>query len=939
MRTLSVACLILACLSFTNAEETVVPLLTIPRLSSSPSMDGKLSYDQWNKAAKVPFLVVVPGTEMPSQATEVYVYYTDHALYFGFDCREARMDRVQSKWKKHDESVWGDDCVEVLIQPDRSRDRYFHFAASIIGTQYDATNDSTRTARADWNAPWKAVTSKSGDRWQCEFEIPFSSLETTAPRSGDTWYANICREQKPMSENSAWSPVTDSFHDMARFGLLVFGDDSIILLHQNSFSCSANGAFERSGRLTNPTQRPVEVTIDTRVLGGRKPRLFSRSIPLESRGFQSFHLVDEVTDEGHLTASLAASVNGRVFYRVLRPFEVPPVRSRIRDLTVRLVRLEDVVGKLQGDAAPVLASLVRSVRVRRDSLDKMALYIPEMTDQQVYALLSQAEELERALRVAEVRVETGGTGAFLVWAASPWVQLRPGDLPAPNASKTLRTFAYRGEKIYAAVNVTNFTESALDLMVSCGPFVSDDGNEVAADRVEVRTCAFVKEDSKTNSLIGDALPLADQAHRLMVPPSQTGQAFIIIGTKDLPAGRYSGKVSIAPTTGGESQSVDVLFTVYPVELPRDPQPKLSTWGGILNVPWAKPDPHAYLLDAVEHGVNVFLVNPHNVRPELDKEGNIAKPPDYASHDKLVKAYKPHGMILGAYSIGIAYDEWAQQAGIEYMSAAYRKGFISWVRDWIAHLKSLGLGYQDFAFELVDEPAAERKFRLHTDFGRLMREADPKARVVVTANLRDTGRLKQISDVVDIWVPHVRVLEDDAARQVMVDSGKEMWTYICSGDSKRLDPTNYYRFLAWEAFRYDLAGWGYFAHMWWGEKPWESNNTMNKHLATYSTVYPGATGPVTSRRYEAYWKGHEDYRALRLLERLVSGSQQTSANDSLLKAGQALLAEGRNAPVTLKQMMEEGASPAERAAYLDDLRARIAQVTVQLLEPGRNTGGR
>ncbi len=284
------------------------------------------------------------------------------------------------------------------------------------------------------------------------------------------------------------------------------------------------------------------------------------------------------------------------------------------------------------------------------------------------------------------------------------------------------------------------------------------------------------------------------------------------------------------------------------------------------------------------------------------------------------------MIAGIYSIGLLYDNSAKKAGIEYMSPAYQKGFINWFRNWINHLKSLGLDYDDFAFELVDEPSSQAKLKIHADIGRLVREADPKARILVTANFAEIERLKKISDAVDIWVPRGFVIEDVDARNFMRDTGKEIWLYECSGDSKRLDPIGYYRALAWQSFRHDLAGWGYFAHMWWGEIPWESANTTKGPLATFSTVYPGMNGPVTSRRWEAFWKGHEDFRALHLLRRLISEAEKSGKDVSSAKS---VLEEAKSAYIKIQSMAEKGAPTFEKSKYLDDLRRSVADVSLSL----------
>lgn len=904
--------ILLLSLTACYAAEQPLPILTIPEMDSSPVIDGRLDDPQWAKAAVIPYLLLLPDNKLPSQPTEVRVFYTDKALYAGFDCHESAIDKITAKVKNRDGNVWSDDCLEVFIRPSTGLSPYFHLVANPLGTQCDSVYREVGVADPSFNADWRVRTSMAKDGWHAEFEIPFSAVNVTAIEPGDTWFVNFCRGERLVSENSSWSTLLKRFHEPENFGKLIFGAANTPIVKVSGFTGFANGLIERAGEVRNPASQPIQVRLNTGIVGDQHS--FDRTASVPANGMQNFRFQDQAAGEGQLTAVFEASVGSNIICRLIRPFNVPPVKSRLAKLTARLDELEK--------AAPVPA-----LREKLKAVAKDALWIAE-SPERAPAVMRALDDLERGILAAEVRAKVKTGRDFFAWAANPWVQLRPSDLPPSDHESriTHHSSAYRGEKVYAAVNVTNFADRTLDLRVTAGPFSSD---EDVASNVEVHTCAFVKEEAKSEALIGDALPLADQAGRLIVPQYQTGQVFLIIATKGLQAGDYKGDVSIAPTTGGDAQTVTLNFKVLPLDLPDDPKPVLCTWGSILNISWAKPDPNAYLKDAIDHGINVFGVNPQAATPTLDKEGNITKPIDYTAHDKLVKAYAPHGLIAGMYSIGVVYDSWAKKAGMDYMSPAYRKGFIAWVRDWIAHLKSLGLDYKDFAFELVDEPNGPDEFKLFMDIGHLMREADPRARTILTANFDEFDHLKQAAEVTDIWVPHNRVLSNEAAVRLMKDSGKEMWVYVCAGDSKRLDPINYYRSLPWQAFRFDLAGWGFFAHMWWGEIPWESNNTTNGHLATYSTVYPGANGPVTSRRWEVYWKGHEDFRALHLLKRLVAEVEKAGTSPAAVSKGRSVLDEVRGAPAVLEKMQREGAGTLAQAEYLDGLRSKVAEASIAL----------
>lgn len=910
------------------AADPLTPLITIPRVSATPTIDGKISDGEWDRAARIPYLITVRG-EVPTQATSARICYADRAIYMAVFCYEELMPKVEAAEKEHDGSIWGDDMVEIFVQPGSSFP-YYHLAFNARGTTYDAVNSDIMKADTSWEPAWKVVVTREADRWVAEVEIPIADLSVKNVKPGDSLRFNLTRERKPMLENSSWSPLLPgqtNFHVPERFGTLVFGDEAVPLVDVVQFIGLPNGILRRSGQIFDYSGQPIEVSLVTLIDGGKSKPII-RPMTVEPAQPMAFDLVDSVTDEGTVNAALECSFGGKTIYRAVRPFYVPPIGARLADLTAKLASVETSAAGVPKDS--MLADSVRALRGRLDTVAARIEGIRRTAPERVGEITRTLDEIDRGILAAQMAFQMDSQGgqapAFVLWTADPWVQLKPGDLPPQGPLPVeAQAMAYRGETVYLAANITNLSSHTVDVRITPGPFSGP--ADVPWNQVELHTCAFVPEEAGSTDLIGDALPLTDSAGREVIPAAETRQAFLIVRTKGLPAGDYSGAIEVMPTTGGPSQKVGVRFTVYALDLPNEPRPMICTWGGILNIPWAKPDPQAYLMDALGHGVNIFLMPPQSSAPKLDKDGNITAPIDYKAHDRVIAQYGGRGMMmLGAYSIGVQWDRWTTNAGYEYMGPAYRKGFINWIRDWIAHSKKLGMSYNDFAFELVDEPAGKEKFQLHLDTGKLMREADPKARIVMTTNFVEDEKLRAISPYVDVWVPSGNTLETASAREFIKKTGKEVWMYVCAGDSKRLSPITYYRILPWQAFRYDLQGWGFFAHMWNGESPWEATNNGGKYLGTYTTIYPGVNGPVTSRRWECYFKGHEDFRALNLLKSLIARAEKSRVD---VTEARSVLKEAMNGSAGLREMERNSKSDAEESAYLSEIRRKVADVSVKL----------
>ena len=202
------------------------------RMDTAPVVDGRLDDPAWQAAAAAD----VPGLPPPPQGTspQVRVGYDDLNLYVAFTCAEAdpaRLDELASGKSERASNIWSSDVVEVFLDPDRTRQRYYHLAASPMGgMSYDdqtgfgggATQDPT------WHEPWTVASHVDRDagQWTLELAVPFTSLTVETPKPGDAWLANFGRE-RPSGQGDGqslylWSQLSSRFNDPTTFGALCF---------------------------------------------------------------------------------------------------------------------------------------------------------------------------------------------------------------------------------------------------------------------------------------------------------------------------------------------------------------------------------------------------------------------------------------------------------------------------------------------------------------------------------------------------------------------------------------------------------------------------------------------------------------------------------------------------------------------------------------------
>lgn len=136
--------------------------------------------------------------------------------------------------------------------------------------------------------------------------------------------------------------------------------------------------------------------------------------------------------------------------------------------------------------------------------------------------------------------------------------------------------------------------------------------------------------------------------------------------------------------------------------------------------------------------------------------------------------------------------------------------------------------------------------------------------------------RDLSDVIDVWVPLLSVLHKDwDFYQDLKSSGKEVWYYVCNSPKGNYAnrfielPLIQTRYLHWINFKYDLPG---FLH--WGLNSWDEPDQLKKSASRdrgrfpagdHCVVYPGYRTLYTSIRFEAQRDGIDDYQLLKMLE--------------------------------------------------------------------------
>jgi hypothetical protein len=483
---------------------------------------------------------------------------------------------------------------------------------------------------------------------------------------------------------------------------------------------------------------------------------------------------------------------------------------------------------------------------------------------------------------------------FAAWQFNPWAFFDPEQTLPPAQAPTEKLVAdlCPGEYASLALNLTAFTDRTLEVRVRCDDFQGPT-NAPAAPRVEFRRAVMVPTDWR--EMVADALPMLDQGGLLRIPALTTEQLWITLNAKELAPGAYTANLRLTSLEPDPSEIVlPIQLTVHDLELPRPLHVCVWAWeGGPLGT-----QNDAVLTDLVAHGVTVFFGR--CPQGDCNGRGELTRPLDFAEHDASVRRYSPHGSLLFL-------SPQDNVKGAPFLSDPWKAAFSSYLREWVAHLKTLGLSYEQWALYPYDEPSTP--FTQTTldliAVARVIRAADPRIRIYADPTSGTTMEtVQRLKGLIDIWCPSSELLERLGQEMLpAVKAAGQVWTYDAAGRAKTLSCLGIYRWRFWHAWNQGLTGVGWFTYALHGNvSRWLGPNPSGDFFAT---VYEGPDGPVSSKRWEAAREGVQDYALLFLLRQRLGQAAARGADVSeasrLLgelprQVEQVLLSTGRRLPL-------------------------------------------
>ena len=196
------------------------PVVHAAKMATNPVLDGRvLGESAWTGLVPVSgFWQVQPDDGEPAtQKTEVYVGYSDDALYIGVIAYDEDPDGILVTDSRRDSDLADTDSFQVVLDGLRDGQNGFVFGTNPAGIEYDgqvtregsggALGSGSGGFNLNWDGSWDVATEISEIGWSAEMRIPFRTLRYGRDEM-QTWGINFQRNIRRNNEISYWAPLS-----------------------------------------------------------------------------------------------------------------------------------------------------------------------------------------------------------------------------------------------------------------------------------------------------------------------------------------------------------------------------------------------------------------------------------------------------------------------------------------------------------------------------------------------------------------------------------------------------------------------------------------------------------------------------------------------------------------------------------------------------------
>lgn len=433
---------------------------------------------------------------------------------------------------------------------------------------------------------------------------------------------------------------------------------------------------------------------------------------------------------------------------------------------------------------------------------------------------------------------------FIVMRQNPWDSLGLFILPS-NIRDTLKytLCAPLNGVQYGAFSITNTSNNVIvfdfDKIID-NPSVCD---------IDLYWTPFVSDKNDNN--VADPLILIKES--IKIDPGFT--KLFIFRLKGQKSGKTTGFISVKSTIADKALllSLEVKQTSIPII---DFCLNTNVWG-YLNYSLLTGIEAKAVHDLQDHHVNTVVVHTKYIPGDITKT-DFSRLDDYLGNFSYIENiilfmnYRYDDRRNGGYNGGV------------FMSRKWRKYFRIWHRNLLKSIKKNGYQNANVYLYPFDEPHSKVEIENYLSFIKWAKKSVPGIKFFSTF---------QNAEAIRILLPLVDVAQVSDYSNFLDSLPKapntKIWIYF-SASSRAASPYRQYRLKAWEAYKNNYQGIGFWSYADGGQPPYEKNlindsevPPLNKHTVIYTDENKNI---ISSRRWEAFKLGIEDFEILKFYEK-------------------------------------------------------------------------
>jgi hypothetical protein len=193
------------------------------RTASPPVVDGSLEDDVWQRPADIAGFADATTHREASIPTEAWLAYDAENLYVAIRAYENKLSSLRTEKTGHDEQVWEDDSVELLIDGDFDRETLHQFIVTAGNATYDG-----KGLDKQWDGEWHRAVGREEECWVVELAIAWTTLEVDAPTPGSVIGLLLGRNRRlgaaEGDENLQWPMTIGGNHIADMYAPITLGE-------------------------------------------------------------------------------------------------------------------------------------------------------------------------------------------------------------------------------------------------------------------------------------------------------------------------------------------------------------------------------------------------------------------------------------------------------------------------------------------------------------------------------------------------------------------------------------------------------------------------------------------------------------------------------------------------------------------------------------------